>query len=943
MFSFVILLSVFANTGISVSAQAIDYLSDADPSGILKDTGNSEYTVISPAGKVTGKSGAIYEKGVRVKLTRDSDDGMSFMTLTYDVKNNASSFSCYLDADENSENDSNYSVKFEVFAGESVVFTQMLTPSTKYPIKVNASFSNAEKITVRLGDTAPNEGETAFVLGNAAMCESGSSIPSVTVPNQPDEDEDEEEESNTDSNNNNNNNGDPVTDLTVNSQELLAKATKYMGHSYLLVTMQLSWDQAATWCEMQGGYLATVTSESENKFIADYLRSLGNRSAYLGMSNSGENGDFKWQNGETALYFNWARHSTIPSGKVYMQMGGGSDEWSMGKADGQYLSFVIEWGDKAPLADSGSQKPESAVIVIAGLGGSNLSDSDTGREWAKKAENYYELSVGNVPWGKSSVGISDSEYGTADTYKLMMEGISKVCSDSDIVLFEWDWRGSAADGAGKLDEFIKKGGWKKVSLIGHNTGGLVACHYMNEKGTDSVERFIALGTPFYGTEKAFSIMQTGTFAQGALSTKGTVADVSKFPSLASLVPNEPKAGAESFTGKLISPMTREDILEAVGADSKTKADSDSLDKIYKLICDGGFGGAYIVAGTGTATVESSVIAEGGIIGLNTSFDGDGLTGIDSASMNFKSARPPYIIENCDVTELVTDKDSIALVCNILSGAADTSDFANGMSKTVYRTRTVSDKKPMEISISGSAKITVVEDSHSVTLHGNSFAFSKGSQEAVIFKNGIKTVFASEEAQINIEVLGSGVCFEIKGKNGTRTWSDIPLGAGAILKTTASSDVLSVVTDPGNSGLSEIKPDAAPVVLRENEEVIEETEEKKDTAIAWNLWAAGGLIITAAAVALILMPYFAYRISKVETDRKKRAIKQRLRRQRQQLRQLQQNMSAVQTMNPAMPQQNPFFGDMPMLISPQSGEATFDINEVIDENIGIDLENMINGQ
>ncbi len=920
----VILLSVFANAGISVKAQAIDYLNSTQPKGVLKDSGSSTYSAVTESSSVTGKSGAVYNNGIRVLLARDGGDGASFVTLTYEVKNSAAVFAGYVDLDKTSENDSNFAVKLEIFSGETAVYTQTLTASTSFPVKVEAPITGAEEITIRMGDTAQNEKKTAFVIGNAAICESGASVPTVAVPEQ-------------NGNNQNDNQGtSSTTDLSADVQELKNRAKDYMGHKYLYVTMQLSWTQAATWCEMQGGYLATITSETENKFIADYLRSLGNKSAYLGMSNDNADKDFRWQNGETALYFKWARQTDVIDGKAYMMMGGGSYEWNVGKADGGYLNFIIEWGEKAPLSENNNAKTEKAVIIIPGLGGSQLSDSDTGAVWAKKSGIYTELSLDNAAVNKTGIKTADSDYGVSDTYKALMEEAGKVCSDSDVVLYEWDWRHSAADAVQGLKKLVEKGGWSDITLIGHNTGGLVACYYISENGAESVSGLITLGTPFYGTEKAFYMMKSGMFAQGAYAVRGNLnKGTASLPALYSLVPEEPQTGSESFTGKLTDMLSRNEVLTSAGVQSTHIKDSDSkaLKKVYELIENGEFGSAYIVAGTGCVTVESVILAEGGITDVRTSFDGDGLTNLKSAAMNFKSARPPYIIENTDAVELVTNEDSIRLICNILSGKADTSGFADDIERDIYRNEQKAEEKPIEITVWGNAKLTVQTDDQTIMLSESGFSFSGSAQNGLVYGDSIQSVrTADKDAQINLEILGGGVCLEIRDGYSVRTWTDIDITSGAILKAQANSKVLQVFSDPGNSGVKEIEADSMPEIdAGTDTDTEEKTDEEEKVTVPWNIWVAIGLTVGAAAVAMILMPYFAYRVSKVETDRRKRLLKQNLRRQRQ------QTMGGnTQNGNPMQSAQQPY----PLMPPAQDGSMPFDIdNMMIGGDPTIDYEIM----
>lgn len=924
----VILLSVFANTGFYAHAQEVDYLNESETIVIKKDSGSSDYSIIDSTHTVTGASGVIYKNGLRVLLTRDSDDGSSLVALTFDAKSGTEKLSGYIDLDETSENDGSFSVRLEVLADGAVAYTVTMTENTRFPLTLNASVSGAEKVTLRFADTAPNEGETAFIIGNAALCKNGGNVPAVTVPDNNESNDDNNNDDSEDNETDEPEETEPAstTDLSADARELLSKATEYLGHKYLYVTMQISWEQAAAWCEMQGGYLVTVGSESENRFLSDYLRSLGNKTAYTGMS-GGESGGFKWQNGETAAYMNWARHSEDISGTVYMKMGNGTDKWTYGKANEEYLSFIIEWGDKAALDES--ENADSAIIIIPGLGGCDLSCSDTDSTWAKKSGMYNELSIDRIPT-ESEVTTAGGEYGTDEVYKALMEGIGEVCSHSDVVLYNWDWRGSASEGAAGLGAFIEYGGWSNVSLVCHNTGGLVACYYIVENGTNGIDCLITLGTPFYGSEAAFCMLHTGMFARGAGSVRGRLSEnVSTLKALSALVPEQPQVGTAGFTGRLTSRLSRQEALSAVGSDVSAPADSTSLREVYGLLENGSLGCAYIIAGIGEPTVNSAEYSEGKIRRIHADLDGDGLTDAYSAAMGYRSARPPYILENTNALELVTNADSIRLVCNILSGNGDTSDYAAGVEKSVHRSVRNTSETPVEISVSGNARLSVQCGDETTVLFDDAYSFSGSSQNAFICGD-IKTVFADKDAQITLEILGDNVCLAISGDGFCRTWTNIEPGAGSTLKGTVTSEVLTVAVDGSNSGLTELAADAVPTSLSFAPPSSDATDATEDIegrlVLPWNIWVAAGLLLAAAAVAFILMPYFAYRASKVETDRKKRALRQAIRQRRRQ----------TARQRPYAQPGSPISGE-PAALPPSGSDVSFDINDVLGEDSSVDFD------
>ena len=74
------------------------------------------------------------------------------------------------------------------------------------------------------------------------------------------------------------------------------------GHDYYCSTSVANWPTAKLNCELNGGYLAVINSEEENTFLADLLNL---HSAWIGLSDSQQEGVFEWVDGELLSYTNW--------------------------------------------------------------------------------------------------------------------------------------------------------------------------------------------------------------------------------------------------------------------------------------------------------------------------------------------------------------------------------------------------------------------------------------------------------------------------------------------------------------------------------------------------------------------------------------------------------------------------------------------------------------
>jgi len=74
------------------------------------------------------------------------------------------------------------------------------------------------------------------------------------------------------------------------------------GHQYYCSKEKADWATAKATCESQGGHLAVINSAAENQLLSNFLTE---QSAYIGLSDSQQEGTFKWCNNDPLTYTNW--------------------------------------------------------------------------------------------------------------------------------------------------------------------------------------------------------------------------------------------------------------------------------------------------------------------------------------------------------------------------------------------------------------------------------------------------------------------------------------------------------------------------------------------------------------------------------------------------------------------------------------------------------------
>lgn len=126
-------------------------------------------------------------------------------------------------------------------------------------------------------------------------------------------------------------------------------AAEFNGHYYYVydVDTVTDWNMAQEYCEVQGGYLATITSPEEDAFLYSYITDAGYSSVMFGLTDQEQTDDWHWVTGEKLSYQNW--HPGEPNhqggyehyGMYYSKNTDGT--WNDGSGRGG--PFLCEWGE----------------------------------------------------------------------------------------------------------------------------------------------------------------------------------------------------------------------------------------------------------------------------------------------------------------------------------------------------------------------------------------------------------------------------------------------------------------------------------------------------------------------------------------------------------------------------------------------------------------------
>jgi len=206
------------------------------------------------------------------------------------------------------------------------------------------------------------------------------------------------------------------------------------------------------------------------------------------------------------------------------------------------------------------------VLIIPGIMGSQLYDGND-FIWPNigliidRIHDYFILnslsldanghSIKDISVGDIVKSINISVAGTninrkvSDSFLSLINSLENngYISNANYFLLPYDWRLNLDDSVQKLKDKIEaikaQTGFFKVDIVAHSMGGLLTKDYINQFGSDNINKLIFVGTPHLGAPKSAKVLLEGdTGIPFNLLNKDTIKQLSlNSPSVYELLPN----------------------------------------------------------------------------------------------------------------------------------------------------------------------------------------------------------------------------------------------------------------------------------------------------------------------------------------------------------------------------------------------------------------------
>lgn len=150
------------------------------------------------------------------------------------------------------------------------------------------------------------------------------------------------------------------------SETVPVDAAEFNGHFYKIYDSSITWTKAKEECESLGGHLVTITSQAEQDFITEYIKS--STRSFLWMGGYKENGKLAWITGESMFFENWEqgepnnqyeKASMLYTHNTTYPPGTWNDAFTDANTNRKYkgkFGYICEWSEKSDIVLQRKQK-----------------------------------------------------------------------------------------------------------------------------------------------------------------------------------------------------------------------------------------------------------------------------------------------------------------------------------------------------------------------------------------------------------------------------------------------------------------------------------------------------------------------------------------------------------------------------------------------------------
>ena len=201
----------------------------------------------------------------------------------------------------------------------------------------------------------------------------------------------------------------------------------YEDHSFACFFGCASWEEAKEQCENMGGYLAVITSQEENDALFAFTRYCGYDNVYIGYSDSEEEGNWQWVNGEESSFTNWndGEPNAFTENEdyaVFADTGAWCDGEYTPRIENGLVAFICEW--------------DNSITGTANLTANDVQEILTARAQAETdaqvAQVAAQAEASRVAAYGSYLSILESLEYDIITYESYMESMLTTCAMYDV-------------------------------------------------------------------------------------------------------------------------------------------------------------------------------------------------------------------------------------------------------------------------------------------------------------------------------------------------------------------------------------------------------------------------------------------------------------------------------------------------------------------------------